>query len=65
MTSSLHDFMTAQKSPIIVRIIEPPHNELRDVLLGALGVTGAIVLVALVLGVLVGGLMFWMRSRSQ
>jgi hypothetical protein len=54
-----------QKAPIIVRIVEPHQTDLRDVLFGALGVTGAIVLVAVVLGVLVGGLMFWLRSRSE
>ncbi len=53
-------------SPIIVKIIEPPGDPtgLADVLLGALGITGALVVGALVLGVLLGGLMFWLRRRS-
>jgi hypothetical protein len=53
-------------SPIIVKIIEPPGDPtgLADVLLGALGITGALAVGALVLGVLLGGLMFWLRRRS-
>jgi hypothetical protein len=53
-------------APIIVKIIEPPHNELSglaDVLIGSLGLTGALVLMALLLGALVGGVMFFVRSR--
>jgi hypothetical protein len=52
--------------PIVVKIIEPPGDPtgLGDVLLAALGVTGVLVLGAAVLGVLLGGLMFWLRRRS-
>ncbi len=59
-------FLLAQKSPVIVKIIEPPKDPtgIADVIIGAIGLTGAIVLIALVLGVLMGGLMFWFRSRA-
>jgi hypothetical protein len=57
------------KSPIIVRIYEPPGDPsglsgLADVLIGSLGLTGAIVLAALVLGLAFGGVVFWFRSRA-
>jgi hypothetical protein len=52
--------------PFIVKIIDPPSDieGLGEVLLGALGLTGAIVLGAVLLGAVVGGLMFWVRSRQ-
>lgn len=54
--------------PIIVRIPDPPGdptlNALSDVLVGSVGLTGAIVLVAVVLGLVLAGLMFWLRSRQ-
>jgi hypothetical protein len=55
--------------PVIVKLIEPEKPSelqgLADVLIGALGVTGALVLGALLMGVLLAGLMFWVRSRSS
>jgi hypothetical protein len=54
--------------PIIVKIIQPePKSDLEglsDVLLGSLGLTGIITLGALLLGVLMAGVMFWVRSRT-
>ena len=53
-------------SPIIVKLIEPPHSELSglaDVLIGSIGLTGALTLIALILGIVVGGVMFFIRSR--
>ena len=53
--------------PIIVKIVELPHDPtgLADVLLGAIGVAGAITLIAVVCGVVFAGLLFWFRrSRS-
>lgn len=45
---------------------EPSDLEaLGDVLLGALGITGVIVLLSVLVGVAVGGLLFWVRSRSM
>jgi hypothetical protein len=56
-------------NPIIVRIPQdPPKSELSglaDVLLGSLGLTGVIVLAAVVLGALMAGIMFWIRSRDS
>ena len=58
--------MTAQQNPIIVKIVEPPHDPtgLADVLIGSLGLTAAIVLAALLMGALFAGVLFWMRSRN-
>jgi hypothetical protein len=55
-----------QESPLIVKIIEPPGDPtgLADVLIGALGLTGVLVLVAVVAALVFGGLLYWRRSRS-
>jgi hypothetical protein len=57
-----------QQQPIIVRIIAPPEDtsglgELGRVIVGALGLTGAAILVAFLAGVVVAGVLFWVRSR--
>lgn len=53
--------------PIIVDITEPPKSELStlsQVLLGSLGLSGALALAAILLGIAVGWLMFWIKRRS-
>lgn len=52
--------------PVIVKIIETPHDPtgLADVFIGALGLTGFILLIAVVLGLAFAGLLFWYRRRS-
>ena len=54
--------------PIIVKIVQPEQKSdlegLSDVLLGSLGITGVITLGALLLGVLMACVMFWLRSRA-
>ena len=50
----------------MVRIIEPPFDPtqgLADVLVGSIGLTGAILLIAVVSGVILAGLLSWIRSR--
>ena len=53
-------------SPVIVKIITPPHDPtgISDVIIGAIGLTGFIVLLAVVLGLLMAGILFWFRSRN-
>ena len=54
--------------PIIVDITEPPKSELStlsQVLLGSLGLSGALALTAILLGIGLGGLMFWIKRRSE
>jgi hypothetical protein len=56
-----------QSDPIIVRIVEPSNTDptgLADVLITTLGLIGALVLVAVLFGIVTAGLMFWLRSRS-
>jgi hypothetical protein len=59
---------SAQPSdPIIVKIVEQPNADptgLADVLIKSLGLIGALVLIAVLFGVVTAGLMFWFRSRS-
>jgi hypothetical protein len=52
--------------PIVVKIIDSPNTELKglsDVLLGSLGLTGVLVLGALLAAVVFGSVLFWIRSR--
>jgi hypothetical protein len=56
------------QDPVIVDIREPPDSELSqlgDVLFSALGVTGALLLLAVAFGAVLAGLMFWLRSRRM
>ena len=59
-------FQTPPSSPIIVKIIEPPSDVsgLGEVLLGALGLTGVIVLAAVLFGVICAGLIYFVHSRQ-
>ena len=54
------------QQPIIVKIVEPPGDPtgLAAVLIGALGLTGAIVVIAVLLGLVMAGVLSWIRSRS-
>ena len=58
---------TEPGGPIIVKIIEPPKSELStlgQVLLGSLGLSGVLALMAILLGVGLGAVMFWHKRRS-
>ena len=52
--------------PIIVRIVETPHDPtgISEVLIGALGLTGAIVVAAVALGLAFAGALFLYRRWS-
>jgi len=54
-------------SPVIVKIIQPPKDPtgLADVLMGALGLTGVLGVAAIALGIAIGVVIFWMRSRRS
>ena len=59
--------LQSQQKPIVVKIIDSPNTELKglsDVLLGSLGLTGVLVLGALVAAVIFGSVLFWIRSRQ-
>jgi hypothetical protein len=67
--SALSLAQTVPGKPIIVKIPQEPAKSelsgLADVLLGSLGLTGVIVLAAVLLGVLMAAVMFWVRSRQE
>lgn len=53
-------------SPIIVNIADPPNSDatgLADLLIGALGLSGVLILCALLLGVIFASALFWWRSK--
>ena len=59
--------MVQPSSPIIVKLVEPPNRDptgLAGVLIGALGLTGAIILLAVVLGAIGAALLFYFRRRT-
>ena len=51
--------MLIQSQPVIVKVVEPAveSTSIADIIVGALGLTGAMLLAALVLGAALGGLM--------
>jgi ABC-type phosphate transport system permease subunit len=58
--------LSAFQAPIIVKIVEPNKDPtgLADILLGALGLSGVIILIAVLLGVAMAVVLFWIRSRQ-
>jgi hypothetical protein len=62
----LFTLLQAPDSPVIINITEPPKGDptgLSDVLIGALGLSGVLILCAVVLAVLFAGGLFLWRSR--
>jgi hypothetical protein len=59
--------MIQQSEPVIVKIIEPPKDPtgLADVLIGVLGLSTVLAIGAIAIGIAVGGLIFWVRSRRS
>ena len=51
--------------PIIVRVVEEPVKETTvvDVLLGSIGLTGVLLLIAALAGLALGGLLVWLKKR--
>ena len=55
----------AQQSQIVVKLVDPHKDDgLADVLLKSLGLTGVMVLVAIVAGLIMAGVLFYLRSRK-
>jgi len=63
-------FALLQDQPVIVSIGSAPDRdasgvrELTRVIIGSLGLTGAFALLALVAGAIIGGVLYWVRSRD-
>ena len=57
---------TDPQRPIIVKLVEPPRDPtgLAHVLFQAIGFTGVVALLAVLLGLLLALVMFWLRSRG-
>jgi hypothetical protein len=54
------------REPLIVKIVQTPHDPtgLADILIGAFGLTGVLILVAVVAAAAMAGVLFWIRRRS-
>lgn len=52
-------------TPIIVRVVEEPARETTvvDVLLGSIGLTGLLLLIAALAGLALGALLVWLKKR--
>ena len=56
--------LSALSQPVMVRVIEQPvdSTSVADVLIGAIGLTGVLVLVAVLLGAALGGLLIGVKK---
>lgn len=57
-----------QSEPVMVRVVQPAVEEtsVADVLIGSIGLTGVLILVAVVLGALLGGVLIGIKKlRSR
>jgi hypothetical protein len=59
-----------QDNPVngVVVTLDKPESELArlsDVLIGSLGLSGVLAIAALLIGIIAGGLVFWLRSRRE
>lgn len=52
-------------SPIIVKVIETPTESLADVVMGAIGLSGLLTLVAIILGLVLGAAFIAIRVRQK
>jgi hypothetical protein len=55
----------ALQSEIVVKLVDPNHDTgMGDVLLKSLGLTGVMVLIAIVAGLIMAGVLFYWRSQN-
>jgi len=58
-----------QQSPIVVDVVKQPpvspEITMGDVVIAAVGLTGAIMLLALAAGLLAGGIIIWLKRRAD
>jgi hypothetical protein len=57
----------APEGAIIVKLMPPPSDleRLRDILIGSIGLSGALAILGVILGLVSGGLLFWIRYRRS
>ena len=69
MISALAGAQQPPSAPFVVRIVEKSDpaglGQLAGILLGSLGLTGALVVLAALLGLTMAGLLYWIRSRQS
>ena len=65
LSGALFRLASSQSQPIIVKLIEPKTDPtgLSDIIIGALGLAGALALVAVALGAVIAAVLFYARSR--
>jgi urea transporter len=51
-------------SPIVVKIVEPKQTGLAEVVIGAIGLSGVLFLIAILLAVVMAAVLFYLRSRD-
>ena len=66
LPGALFRLASTQSQPIIVKLVEPRTDPtgLSDIIIGALGLAGALALVAVALGAVIAGVLFVVRSRN-
>jgi hypothetical protein len=66
LPGALFRLASTQSQPIIVKLVEPKTDPtgLSDIIIGSLGLAGAVGLVTLALGVVIAGVLFFVRSRQ-
>jgi hypothetical protein len=59
--------LAIQSQPVIVRVIEPTveTTSVADVLIGAIGLTGVLILVAVLLGAVLGAVLIGIKKLRQ
>jgi hypothetical protein len=59
--------LPALAQPVMVRVVEQPVDSttVADVLIGSIGLTGALILVALLLGALFGGILIGLKKLRE
>jgi hypothetical protein len=57
--------LLALLQPVVVKIVEEPAKETTvvDVLLGSIGLTGLVLILAAIAGLVLGGLLVWNQKR--
>ena len=68
MLNTVLGFLIAQGSdPVIIRIADPPEEPIgiADVLIRALGFVGLLAVLGVLTALVVGGFLFWRRSRAD
>lgn len=63
----MSQMLLAQQQPVMIQIVEQPVDQttVADVLIGAVGLTGALILGALLLGLLFGGALIGVKKLRE